>query len=162
MQVYLTKLMVINLILFFILLSKILTTSNISLAGSQWVCDLKKIGFATNAYSKYNSINELMLYTFSSKSAFYIKDRILVENKNAQTETAELLFVGKYVLEGNNLSMTFNDVIFKKKHTDDVINNDQLLYKGFSIDYKIERKGNFLYFYSANNSEVFNHICWMH
>ena len=151
--------MILSLILFFVLIGKILMTSNVSLVGTQWVCDLKKVGFATNAYSKYEIINELMVYTFSSKNDFYIKDRLLVKNKNGQTETAELLFVGKYTLDGNNLSMTFNDVVFKKQHSDAVINNDQLLYKDFSIDYKIEREENLLYFYSANNSEVFNYIC---
>ncbi|KXO13856.1 hypothetical protein AKG98_1600 [Moritella sp. JT01] len=84
---------------------------------------------------------------------------MLVKDKNGLTETVELLFVGEYILDGNSLSMVFNDVNFQKKHSDDVINNDQLLYKGFSIDYKIEREGNFLYLYSANNSEVFNHVC---
>lgn len=159
MQSYLVKLIIIYAILCFILLGKSLITEDLVLVGSQWKCNFQKIRFSTNAYSKYEMINESMLYTFSSKSSFYIKDRMLVKDKNGLTETVELVFIGEYILDGNNLSMVFNDVNFKKKHSDDVINNDQLLYKGFSIDYKIERKDNFLYLYSANNSEEFNHVC---
>lgn len=162
MQIYLTKPIILIIILFFVLVSKTFMTANVSLVGGQWFCDFKKVGFATNAYSKYAIINETMAYTFTSKSDFYIQDRLSVKNKNGQTDTAEFLFVGKYTLNGNSLSMTFNNIIFTKKHPDAVINNDQLLYKDFTINYKIEREDNFLYLYSANNIEGFNHICWMH
>ena len=55
--------------------------------------------------------------------------------------------------------MVFNEVNFRHKHPNDMINCNQALYKGFTIKYDIELDGACLYLFSANNSEEFNHIC---
>ncbi len=117
------------------------------------------MGFVTPSYVQYSELNEFMLYSFSSDEDFFVSDRIQTQNQQGAVETAEVVFVGKYTLHDNLLEMVFNEVNFRHKHPDDMINRNQSLYKGFTIQYDIELDGDFLYLYSSSNSEEFNHIC---
>lgn len=142
-----------------LILAIVLLIQPISLRGSQWACNLKHLGFVTPSYARYSELNEFMLYSFSSDEDFFVSDRIQTLNQHGEVETAEVVFVGKYTLQDNYLEMVFNEVNFRHKHPNDMINRNQALYKGFTIQYDIELDGDFLYLFSANNSEEFNHIC---
>lgn len=141
------------------ILAIVLLIQPISLRGSQWACNLKHVGFVTPSYAQYSELNEFMLYSFSSYEDFFVSDRIQTVNQQGAVETAEVVFVGKYTLQDNHLEMVFNEVNFRHKHPNDMINRNQALYKGFTIQYDIELEDDFLYLFSANNSEEFNHIC---
>ncbi|MCG9545213.1 hypothetical protein L1D37_15830 [Vibrio sp. Isolate33] len=142
-----------------LILAIVLLTPPLVLRGSQWACNLKQMGFVTPSYAQYSELNEFMLYSFSSDEDFFVSDRIQTLNQQGDVETAEVVFVGKYALNDNQLEMVFNEVNFRHKHPNEMINRNQQLYKGFTIQYEIELEGDFLYLYSSNNSEEFNHIC---
>ncbi|MFA0551662.1 hypothetical protein AB4538_12545 [Vibrio lentus] len=142
-----------------IILAIVLLTPPLALRGSQWACNFKQMGFVTPSYAQYSELNEFMLYSFSSDEDFFVSDRIQTLNQQGAVDTAEVVFVGKYTLNDNHLEMVFNEVNFRHKHPDDMINRSQSLYKGFTIQYDIELDGDFLYLYSSSNSEEFNHIC---
>ncbi|WP_286294740.1 hypothetical protein [Vibrio apostichopi] len=142
-----------------LILAIVLSTPPLALRGSQWACNFKQMGFVTPSYVQYSELNEFMLYSFSSDEDFFVSDRIQTQNQQGAVETAEVVFVGKYTLHDNLLEMVFNEVNFRHKHPDDMINRNQSLYKGFTIQYDIELDGDFLYLYSSSNSEEFNHIC---
>ncbi len=118
-----------------LILAIVLLIQPISLRGSQWACNLKHLGFVTPSYVRYSELNEFMLYSFSSDEDFFVSDRIQTLNQHGVVETAEVVFVGKYTLQDNHLEMVFNEVNFRHKHPNDMINRNQALYKGFTIQY---------------------------
>lgn len=127
-----------------LILAIVLLIQPTSLRGSQWACNLKHLGFVTPSYARYSELNEFMLYSFSSDEDFFVSDRTQTLNQHGVVETAEVVFVGKYTLQDNHLEMVFNEVNFRHKHPNDMINRNQALYKGFTIQYDIELDGDFL------------------
>lgn len=107
-----------------IILATVLLTPPLALRGSQWACNFKQMGFFTPSYAQYSELNEFMLYSFISDEDFLVSDRIQTLNQQGAVDTAEVVFVGKYTLNDNHLEMAFNEVNFRHKHPDDMINRN--------------------------------------
>ncbi|KXF81802.1 hypothetical protein ATN88_02710 [Enterovibrio coralii] len=131
-----------------------------SLVATSWHCEILKTGFLSEAFHNYHSIFERMTLTFASRSQFNIREFVEVTDKSGNVEKLENLYFGTYLLKGNELIVSFQDVRQNLQHSDDVINLDYLEFKGVKVRYALSVNNDNLYFYSNNRNEIYNLACF--
>ncbi|WP_318418164.1 hypothetical protein [Photobacterium leiognathi] len=155
----------INTLLIFIFIALVacafyFITQKDDLVSTTWVCDQKKAGFISKAFTQYSQISESMVLTFSSKSSFMINEFIQAQEGNDDVKLMELYYEGDYLQTRNHLTLNFNHVQIQKKHHDDILNQAYKDYEGYSILYRYKRVGKRLYFYTDSKNEAFDMVCY--
>ncbi|CZF83060.1 hypothetical protein GCE9029_03613 [Grimontia celer] len=131
-----------------------------SLVATSWHCETLKTGFLSEAFHNYLSIFERMTLTFASRSQLNIREFVEVTDKEGKVEKLENLYFGTYLLKGNELIVSFQDVRQNLQHSDDVINRDYLEFKGAEVRYALSVNDENLYFYSNTRNEIYNMACF--
>jgi hypothetical protein len=148
-----SKITIVTGIAFISVISSILykqTTPNLFLKHTSWKCDVTSSNFTSEAFSNYLYATETMIYQFNSSKDFIVFSylKTLEKNKplNSPPDTQDALYAGSYDFDGNNINLHIEEVILRKRHMDNNINQGKELYKGVTLPFKVEIFEDNLYF----------------
>ncbi|EKY4193462.1 hypothetical protein RCQ53_000698 [Vibrio harveyi] len=131
------------------------------ITGSRWACATYEEGFITKGYRRYEHIKDRSVVVFSSDRDMYIFQKGSLLTKTGESKEYEMIFNGKYKVDGHELSVDYQKVSWNHQPTEsEVFIRDMNSYVGTKTDFIYKVENDRLFFFNQSETEESNFVCY--
>ncbi|MFZ3422236.1 hypothetical protein [Vibrio harveyi] len=131
------------------------------ITGSRWACATYEEDFFTKGYRRYEHIKDRSVVVFSSDRDMYTFQKGSLLTKTGESKEYEMIFNGKYKVDGHELSVDYQKVSWNHQPTEsEVFIRDMNSYVGTKTDFIYKVENDRLFFFNQSEAEESNFVCY--